>query len=92
MFYENKNTTYNKVFQSIENTQSSIYYSLPENSLKDKIYKLRLTNGLTQKEFAIKTGVSYSAICRYETGYNISVANKEKICKALNIPLNYFDL
>ena len=90
MFYENKNTTYKEIFKTIENTQSNIYYNLPENTLKDKIYKLRVINGLTQKEFANKTGVSYSAICRYETGYNISSINKEKICKSLNISLDYF--
>lgn len=90
MFYENKNTTYKEIFKTIENTQSNIYYNLPETTLKDKIYKLRVINGLTQKEFAIKTGVSYSAICRYEAGYNISSKNKEKICKSLNISLDYF--
>ena len=92
MFYENKKTTYKEIFKTFENTQSNIYYNLPEDSLKDKIYKLRVTNGLTQKEFAIKTGVGYSSICKYESGYNISIQNKEKICKSFNIPLEYFDL
>lgn len=92
MFYENKNTTYNEIFKSFEYPQSNIYCNLPEDSLKNKIYKLRVSNGLTQREFSIKTGVGYSSICRYESGQNISKQNKEKICKALNIPLDYFDL
>lgn len=92
MFYENKNTTYKEIFKTIENAQSNIYYNLPEDSLKDKIYKLRAINGLTQKEFSIKTGVSYSSICKYESGRNMSEQNKEKICKSLNIHVDYFDL
>lgn len=92
MFYENKNTTYKEIFKIFENTQSNIYDTLPEDSLKDKIYKLRVNNGLTQREFAIKTGVGYSSICKYESGQNISTQNKEKICKALNLPLDYFNL
>lgn len=92
MFYENENATYNKIFKTLENSQSNIYYDLPEDSLKDKIYKLRVSNGLTQREFSIKTGVGYSSICKYESGQNISAHNKEKICKTFNIPLDYFDL
>ncbi|MGG7143185.1 helix-turn-helix domain-containing protein [Clostridium nigeriense] len=92
MFYENKNTIYKEIFKTIENTQSNIYYNLPERTLKDKIYKLRVSNGLTQKEFATKTGVSYSSICKYETGYNISSRNKEKICTTFNISLDYLNL
>lgn len=92
MFYENKNTIYKDVFNILENTQSNIYYYLPEDNLKDKIYKLRVSNGLTQREFSIKTGVGYSSICKYESGQNISIQNKEKICKALNLPLDYFNL
>ena len=92
MFYENKNTTYKEIFKILENTQSNIYYNLPEDSLKDKIYKLRVSNGLTQREFSIKTGVGYSSICKYESGQNISTQNKEKICKSLNLPLDYFNL
>lgn len=92
MFYENKNTTYREIFQTIENTQSNIYYNLPENTLKDKIYKLRVINGLTRKELSDKTGISYSSLCKYETGHNISNKNKEKICKTFNISIKFFNI
>lgn len=92
MFYENQNTTYKNVFKPFENIQSNIYSNLPEDTLKDKLYKLRIINGLTQKEFSIKTGVGYSSICKYESGWNISRRNKEKICSSFNIPQDYFDL
>lgn len=91
MFYENKKTTYKEIFKIFENTQSSIYYNLPEDSLKDKIYKVRMIHGLTQSQLAVKTGVSYSCICKYESGRNMSKENKEKICNAFNIPLEYFN-
>ena len=91
MCYENKTATYRKVFETIENTQSNIYYMLPENSVKDKIYKLRMIKGLTQKEFALKTGIGYSSVCKYESGYKIDKKNKIKICAAFDIPLTYLE-
>ncbi|WP_300899344.1 recombinase family protein [uncultured Clostridium sp.] len=91
MTYENKNATYRKVFETIENTQSNIYYMLPENGVKDKIYKLRMIKGLTQKEFALKTGIGYSSVCKYEAGYKIDKKNKIKICVAFDIPLTYLE-
>ena len=92
MCYENKTATYRKVFETIENTQSNIYYMLPENSVKDKIYKLRMLHGLTQKQFALKTGIGYSSVCKYETGHKIDKKNKIKICAAFDIPLSYFEV
>ena len=89
MFNENKNTTFQKVFEPIENSQSNIYYSLPENSLKDKIYKLRMINGLTQKQFAEITNIGYSSLCKYEIGYPVSNKNKIKISNYFNLPKNY---
>lgn len=89
MFYENKSATYKKVFEPIENTQSNIYHTLPEDTIKDKIYKLRMINGLTQKEFAEITDIGYSSICKYEIGYPISYKNKLKISNYFNLPQNY---
>lgn len=92
MCNENETATYRKVFEPIENTQSNIYYILPENSIKEKIYKLRMIKGLTQKEFALKAGIGYSSLCKYELGYKIDKKNKIKICAAFDIPLSYFEL
>lgn len=89
MCYENKTATFKKVFETIENSQSNIYYSLPENSIKDKIYKLRMINGLTQKQFALKTGIGYSSLCKYEAGYTISSTNILKICNTFNLSIDY---
>lgn len=90
MCYENKNATYKKVFETIETSQSNIYYSLPEDSVKDKIYKLRMINGLTQKQFALKTGIGYSSLCKYEVGYKVSKKNLKKICNYFALSENYF--
>ena len=78
--YENKKATFSEVFKPIENSQSNIYIMLPESNNKEKIYKLRMINGLTQKQFALRTGIGYSSLCKYEIGYAISKKNISKIC------------
>ena len=62
---------------------------LPEETLEEKIYKLRKLSGLIQKQFAIKCNIGYSTLCRYETGCNASKDNLIKICTALNIDNSY---
>ena len=89
MCNENKTATLKKVFEPIESSQSNIYSSLPENSIKDKIYRLRMINGLTQKQFALKTGIGYSSLCKYEAGYPISYTNILKICNTFKLSIDY---
>jgi DNA-binding XRE family transcriptional regulator len=86
----NKNATFKKVFESIESGISVACSTLPEKTTAEKIYKLRMLNGCTQREFANKCGVGYSSICKYETGWNPSNENLKKICKALNKDISYF--
>lgn len=83
-----KTATFKKVFETIENTKD--YSTLPETTLQEKVYKLRVMHNLTQKEFAMITGVAYSCICKYEIGYNANKINLKKICNAFNLPYDYF--
>lgn len=54
----------------------------------EKIYKLRIYSGLSQKEFADKVGTSQSAINYWENGKRQPrVAQLKKIAKLLNFPL-----
>lgn len=54
----------------------------------EKIYKLRVYSGLSQKEFADKVGASQSAINYWENGKRQPrVAQLKKIAKFLNFPL-----
>ncbi|WP_230141211.1 helix-turn-helix domain-containing protein, partial [Clostridium neonatale] len=69
-----------------------LYNSLPENTLAEKIYKIRKLNGLTQKEFAQKANIGYTSLCKYEIGYKASKVNLIKICSAFNISLTYLNL
>ena len=82
--------TFKKVFETIEKTKD--YSTLPETTLQEKVYKLRVMHNLTQKEFAMITSVSYSCICKYEIGYNANKTNLKKICDAFNIAYDYFDI
>ncbi|MFL0198440.1 helix-turn-helix domain-containing protein [Clostridium sp. WILCCON 0269] len=87
----NKTATYKNVFKDIENSTSTIYYTLPERTIAQKIYKLRMIKRYTQHEFAKACSIGYSSLCKYEIGLSKpNRINLEKICKTFNIPLKYF--
>lgn len=86
----NKTTTFNEVFSDVENNNCDLYKDLPESTFAEKIYKLRVTNGLTQREFAMKVGVGYSCIPKYESGFNASKFNIIKICNSFYLDSDFF--
>lgn len=86
----NKNATFRKVFKDL-NVCDDLYKLLPENTLAEKIKKLRKATGLTQREFAKKCNIGYTSLCKYECGYNISRLNKQKICAACEVDTNYLE-
>jgi transcriptional regulator with XRE-family HTH domain len=56
----------------------------------EAIKSLRKNQGLSQKDLALKCGLSANALCSIEK--NSSIPSKEsldKICKALAIPISY---
>ncbi|ADL52010.1 helix-turn-helix domain-containing protein [Clostridium cellulovorans] len=87
----NKTTTFREVFETVETGSFAAYKDLPENTLAEKIIKLRMLNGLTQRQFAARCGIGYSSLCRYEVGGVINSDNLEKIIGALNLDVHYFD-
>ncbi|ADL52041.1 helix-turn-helix domain-containing protein [Clostridium cellulovorans] len=87
----NKTATFIEVFETIETGSSAVYEDLPENTFAEKIFKLRMLHGLTQRQFAARCGIGYSSVCKYELGYTPSSYNLEKIIDALNLDINYFD-
>lgn len=55
---------------------------------KDKIKKIRLEKGLTQKQLAEKCGMYESQIRKYETGKaNPKIETLQKIADALEVPI-----
>ncbi|NPB05901.1 MAG: helix-turn-helix transcriptional regulator [Aquificae bacterium] len=57
----------------------------------EKIRRLRLTKGLSQKELANYVGVTYQQIQNYEKGKSkIPVDRLIKIAEALEVSLDYF--
>jgi transcriptional regulator with XRE-family HTH domain len=57
----------------------------------EKIRKLRLTKGISQKELASHVGVTYQQIQNYEKGKSkIPVDRLIKIAEALEVSLDYF--
>ncbi|WP_195264580.1 helix-turn-helix transcriptional regulator [Clostridium sp. 1001275B_160808_H3] len=93
MFKVNKTATFDKVFSDLENSVSEQYKDLPEATISQKIYKLRMLNGLNKYKFSKFVGIGYSSIMKYEKYMlPISEVNKHKICKAFNLPCNYFDI
>lgn len=87
----NKTATYRNVFKDIENSTSTIYYTLPERTIAQKIYKLRMIKGYTQREFAKVCSIGYSSLCKYEIGLSKpNRVNLEKICQTFNMSIDYF--
>ncbi|MBB6697142.1 helix-turn-helix transcriptional regulator [Clostridium algidicarnis] len=87
-----KTTTYKEVFEPLDANSSIIYSLLPEETIAQKIYKLRISGGYTRRNFAKICNIGYSSICKYEIG--LSIPNEKNICKiskALNIDLNYLN-
>lgn len=85
-----KTAIFKEVFNTLEGDNSIAYDTLPEDTFAQKIYKLRMKHGYTQRQFANLCSVGYSSICKYETGYKANKYNLNKICKALNISSDYF--
>lgn len=85
----NKTATFKKIFKPIENETSILFRELPENTVAEKIRKLRLMEGLTQRQFAKKCDIGYSSLCKYETGHNINLSNIRKICDTFKLDYTY---
>ncbi|WP_162483117.1 helix-turn-helix domain-containing protein [Clostridium botulinum] len=89
-FKVNINATFKKIFKTIETNESVAYSRLPEDTIAEKIYKLRMIKGCTQREFAKMCSIGYSSLCKYELGFNPSIKNLNKISNAFNIDIGYF--
>ncbi|EKS4344877.1 helix-turn-helix transcriptional regulator [Clostridium botulinum] len=86
----NKTATFKKIFKTIETNESVAYSNLPEDTIAEKIYKLRMIKGCTQREFAKMCSIGYSSLCKYELGFNPSIKNLNKISNTFNIDIGYF--
>jgi len=59
--------------------------------ISEKIKEIRLKNNLSQKEFAVKFGVTYQAVSKWENAKNIpDISIIKEICKEYNISLDEF--
>lgn len=62
-----ENATFNKVFKNYDfNINKILYADLRENTLREKLIKFRLMNGLTQREMAKKLDIGFSTLCKWE--------------------------
>lgn len=92
MFKVNKSATFSEVFNDFEKSLTDQYLNLPENTIPEKLYKLRMLNGLNKYQFSKFVGIGYVSVMRYENYKQpISKVNQRKICDAFNLPYNFFD-
>ena len=80
----NRNATFKNIFSDTYITDT-LYEELPEITFAERIYKIRKSYGLTQRQFAKKCGIGYTSLCKYETGYKACDKNIIKICEACGI-------
>lgn len=83
-----------EVFKSvIFNISNSVYLDLPENTVGQKIRKLRLTKNLTQLEFAKSLHKGYGTITKWEQGLTFPYEkNLSDIISIYHLDKNYFNL
>lgn len=61
-----------------------------DNSIGENIRKIRIDKNLTQKELAEKSGISLSALNKYERGDRLpKIDALQKLSEALNIQIDY---
>lgn len=82
--------TFKDIFKPLESDRNLSYSGLPEETTAQKIYKLRMVSGYTQREFAKVCSIGYSSVCKYETGWKPSNTNLKKICSVFKLNLDYF--
>lgn len=66
-------------------------YTLPMDTLGDRIRHLRGVKGLSQQELADKLGVTKGAVSQWEVGRsaNIKLVTALKLCETLGASLDY---
>ncbi|KXA04236.1 helix-turn-helix domain-containing protein [Clostridium perfringens] len=84
----NKKTTINNILSSKE---LSVIDILPNETIGDKIKKLRISTGLNYNDFAKKARVGTMTIYRWETDErNPSEDYLKQLIKNFNLDENYF--
>lgn len=69
------------------------FYELPEDTIADKIKKLRAIHKISQKELAKRIGRSEATITQWEIGRcNPNTTAQNTIIKLFNLNNNYFNL
>ncbi|BCZ46901.1 hypothetical protein psyc5s11_29680 [Clostridium gelidum] len=65
---------------------------MPEDTIANKIRKIRYLNGLSQMEFAKKIGKIDITVSQWERElFKPNITSKTLIIKIFNLPKNYFD-
>lgn len=89
MFYMNKRTTINDI---LSNKELSIIDILPNETIGDKIKRLRISTGLNYNDFAKKAKVGTMTIYRWETGKRTPNKNYlNQLIQNFSINKNYFE-
>lgn len=82
----------------IENLNKESQPSLSQNSEKrrwfqtigERVRKIRLAQGLTQRQLGQKMGVDHSSISQIETGTLLNLILLKKIAEAFSVEMEYF--
>ncbi len=84
----NKKTTIDNI---LSNEEVSIFDNLPNETIGDKIKKLRISSRLNYNDFARKAEVGTMTIYRWETGDRVpNDIYLERLVKNFNLDEDYF--
>lgn len=88
-----ESASWKKVFKPVTiNIYKSLYYSLPENTIAEKILKIRKMNNLERKDLGKILGLHHDTIVQWEL-FDVmpKPLNIKLICNKFNLPLSYFN-
>jgi len=90
----NRNATLRNILKSeVIGIYDSCYSDLPDNTIAEKIYKLRKSKGLGLASFSEITGINISSIQKWEKGVlPPSTRSINKLCIAFDLEADYFNV
>ena len=88
-----ENTIFCEIFESKKyNLFQLLSDNIPDNTIANKLKKLRVSNNVTQLQFARSIKRGFGTVTKWEQGINTpSKSTLNEIIDVYNLPENYFD-
>lgn len=88
-----KNATFNIALEPMHfSIKDSMICDLPDNTISQRMKKLRISLGLTQDQLGTMIGNKNTTVANWENGHKTPLLKtQEKIIKTFNLPKDFFN-